>query len=75
LSNPNIGLGSNLSKLFAKILNTRLENFMKKRNIICPEQIGFCKGKRTSDHIFVIKTLIDKYTQKDSRQLLVYYPI
>jgi hypothetical protein len=40
---------------------------MKKRNIICPEQIGFCKGKRTSDHIFVIKTLIDKFTQKDSR--------
>jgi len=41
-----VTVGSNLSKLFAKILNTRLENFMKKRNIIHPEQIGFCKGKK-----------------------------
>jgi hypothetical protein len=32
------------------------------RNIIKPEQFGFCKGKRTSDHHFVLKTLIEKYT-------------
>jgi hypothetical protein len=33
------------------------------------EQIGFCKGKRTSDHIFTLKTLIDKYTQQGSKRL------
>jgi hypothetical protein len=37
-----ITVGSNLSKLFAKILNIRLENFMKKRNIICRD---FIKGR------------------------------
>jgi hypothetical protein len=37
-------------------------------NIICPEQIGCSKGSRTSDHIFVLKTLIDKYTQQGSKQ-------
>jgi hypothetical protein len=44
--------------------NTRLENFLFKRNIR-PEQIGFCKNKRTSDHMFVLKTLIEKYTQNN----------
>ena len=62
-------IGSNICKLFTKILNTRLDQFCIKRNLICPEQIGFCKGKRTSDHIFVLKTLIDKYTQHGKKQL------
>jgi hypothetical protein len=55
--------------LFAKILNTRLENFLFKRNIIRPEQIGFCKNKRTSDHMFVLKTLIEKYIQNNPKVL------
>jgi hypothetical protein len=38
-------------------------------NIICPEQIGFSQGRRTSDHMFVLKSLIDKYTQQWSKHL------
>ena len=64
-----ITIGSALGKLFAKILNIRLENFLSKRNIICKEQIGFCKKKRTSDHMFVLKTLIEKYTQMGPKLL------
>ena len=62
-------IGSNVCKLFTKILNKRLDKFCSERHLICPEQIGFCKGKRTSDHIFVLKTLIDKYTHQSSRRL------
>ena len=62
-------VNSCLSKVFTKILNKRLENFCVKRNFICPEQIGFCKGKRTSDHMFVLKCLIEKYTQSGSKRL------
>lgn len=35
-----IAIGSCIGKLFLKILNNRLENFLTKHNIICPEQIG-----------------------------------
>jgi hypothetical protein len=56
-----ITIGSCLCKLLVKILNNRLEKNLLSRNIIKPEQIGFCKGKRTSDHHFVLKTLIEKY--------------
>lgn len=68
-----IAVVSNLGKLFAKILNTRLEKFLTDRNIIRPEQIGFCKGKRTSDHIFVLKTLIEKYTQQGNKKLFTCF--
>lgn len=34
---------------------------MKKKELIKPNQIGFRKGYRTSDHVFVLKTLIDPY--------------
>jgi len=60
-----ITIGSCLGKLFGKIMNTRLEKFLSSINIISLEQIGFCKEKRTSDHHFVLKTLIDKYTQQN----------
>ena len=47
-----IAISSNVCRLFNyRIMNCRLNNFCLKRNIICPEQIGFCKEKRTSDHI------------------------
>jgi hypothetical protein len=62
--------GGNICKLFTKILNTHLDNFLIKRNIVSREQSGFCKGKRTSDHIFALKTLIDKYTQQSSNPFL-----
>ena len=33
----------------------------------------FCKGKRTSDHIFVLKTPIDKYIQKGTKRLFTCF--
>jgi hypothetical protein len=62
-------IGSSICKLFTKILNIRLDKFCIKRQLIRNEQIGFSKGKRNSDHIFVLKTLIDKYCQQGSKRL------
>jgi hypothetical protein len=45
--------------------------FFIKRNIIKMEQIRFCKNKRTSDHLFVLKTLIDRSTQQGYNRQLV----
>ena len=43
------------------ILNARLDKYLDKNNIIDVSQIGFKKNACTSDHMFVLKTLIDKY--------------
>ena len=56
-------LGSCIGKLYSSILLGRLENFATKNNVIPPQQIGFKKGYRTADHVYVLKTLIDKTLQ------------
>ena len=56
-----ICISSCLGKLFCSILNNRLLNFSQKHNIIHHSQIGFLPGHHTSDHIFALKTLIDKH--------------
>ncbi len=64
-----ITITSSLSKLFNLILNTRLQNYLTKNKLIAPEQIGFEKGSSTSDHIFTLKTIIEKYTKRKTQKL------
>ena len=71
-SDPNnyrgITICSNLGKLFNSVVNKRLDTFLDKNNIIHPAQIGFTKKGRTTDHVFIVKSLIDKYcNSKDGR--------
>ena len=58
---------SAVSKVFNTILHSRIDKFIKEHNLVDHNQIGFQKGSRTSDHMFVLKTLIDKYTAKNGR--------
>ena len=46
---------------YGPVLNNRLDKYLIDNNLINKCQIGFSKKARTSDHIFVLKTLIDKY--------------
>ncbi len=68
-----ITIMSNVAKLFNCILNNRLIQFLEKHNVITDLQTGFMKGSRTSDHIFVLKTLIDKYIKKNKKPLYVCF--
>ena len=62
-----IAITSCLSKLFNSILNARLEKYILKNELIRNEQIGFKAGCRTSNHIFKLKTIIDKYLNKSKK--------
>lgn len=61
-----ITISSCIGKLFTRILNNRLNVFLTENNIISANQIGFISGKRTTDHIFVLKSLMDcaKHSKK-----------
>ena len=52
---------SAIGKLFNNILNLRLDKYLNKHKLIHPSQIGFTKNARTSDRVFILRTLIDKY--------------
>ena len=53
-----ISITSCLEKLFSAVLCKRLYNAIETNNLISKSQIVFVKGKRTSDHIFVLKSVM-----------------
>ena len=56
-----ITVTSCLSKLFTLIINERLVSFINTKAILKPNQIGFRRKFRTSDHIFVLNTILNSY--------------
>ena len=64
-----IAVGSNIGKLYSSILLERLLRFRMKH---CPDtenQLGFKKGSQTVDHLFTLKTCIDKYVHRKRKRL------
>lgn len=55
-----ISVTSCVGKLFSLIINSRLVNLLEVKKIISPAQIGFRKGKRTSDHVFALKCILEE---------------
>ena len=64
-----LAVGSALAKLFSMILLNRLIKHIGKHNLISKNQIGFMKGTRTSDHIFLLQTIIEKVVKKNRKKL------
>ena len=67
-----ITINSCLSKHFTQIMNDRLTTYIENNNLIKCNQIGFRKGYRTADHVFVLKTLIDNYTSTNKRLYMCF---
>ena len=59
-----ITITSCLVKLFSSIVSGRIVQFADSNNLIKFNQIGFQKGCRMADHVFVLKTLIESYKSK-----------
>ena len=69
-----IAIGSALAKNFELILLGRLEEVIYEKHPLSPNQIGFKKGHRTADHIFVLKSvIIDKIVRNDKKRLFVAF--
>ena len=75
-----------LSKLFLLILNARLNEFLEVNNTLNKCLIGLQKNNRTTDHIFPLKILLNKYVHNtnkgksyscfvDFRQLMTLYGV
>ena len=56
-----------MGKLFTSVVNNRLNEFVRKYNIVGAEQAGFKKDHSTINHIFTLKSLIDLYLYKKKR--------
>ena len=54
-------LNSCFGKLFGHVLNKRILHHLDNISFFKPEQAGFCKNLKTTDHVYVLKTIVDKY--------------
>lgn len=62
-----IMLLSCLGKLFTAIINERLLTYLKEKNILANEQVGFMRGNRTSDNLIIIHTMIHENFKKGNK--------
>lgn len=62
-----ITLTSCLGKLFTSILQTRLMQHLENNNILNPEQFGFRPNSRTTDNLFILKQLLNKYLSSNEK--------
>ena len=56
-----ICISNALLKCLCLLLNNRLKTFCDELKIICEEQIGFRQKSRTTDHIFTLRTMVNKH--------------
>ena len=57
-----VSLTSNLRELFNSILHITISEYLEANKLIRPG--GFRKDFRTSDHIYVLQTIIEKFTRR-----------
>ena len=67
-----IAISSCIGKLFNAILNSRLVTFMEEKGFLHDYQNGFKKKARTTDNIFILSTIIDKY-RAEKKQVFANY--
>jgi hypothetical protein len=56
-----------IAKLFSAVLNSRLVSFYEDK--FADQQFGFRANHRTTDSIFILKSLITKYLVKEKRKI------
>ena len=67
-----IAVGSAMGKLFSLVVLERLEKRIQETHPLSENQIGFRKGYRTADHVFVINTIVSKVVKAEKETVLCF---
>ena len=68
-----LAIGSVFGKLYSTILLNRLIKYISEKKLISPHQIGFMKNSGTSDHIFLLQTIIEKVVKNRKCKLFAAF--
>ena len=63
-----LAIGAALAKLYSLILLGRVTEYIDKKDLISVNQIGFMTC--TSDHIFLLQTIIEKVVKKEQEPII-----
>ena len=64
-----LSVTSCMGKLFNGLLQYRLNSYLETNNLLSNYQFGFRKNHRTTDNIFILKTLINKYLKHKKQNI------
>jgi hypothetical protein len=67
-----ISLQQSLRKLFVSCVTTRVESWVITHNILQPSQIGFRKGYRATDNIFILRCVHERSLANKKPLFVVY---
>ena len=62
-----------ISKLFLKIVNKRVDEYMSLSGKYTIHQCGFKKDHRTEDNLFVLNTIYDKYVTELKKDVYIAF--
>ena len=68
-----LSLTSCFGKLFTSLLQNRIHNYLDENDLYNKYQAGFRPDYRTTDHIFTIKTILNKYLYKQKKQVFACF--
>lgn len=68
-----IAVSSCLGKVYTSLLQSRLLVYVEESGNISENQAASRKGKSTSDHIFVIKSLVNRYLRVLKKNLILLF--
>ena len=76
-SDPNnyrgLAVGNNVSKFYTKILNDKLKRYCDLKSILSPQQFGFRDDFRTTDSIFVLRSVISYYNNHSKKPVFACF--
>jgi len=58
---------NHIDELFTSILQSKLNKFIEQHNIFNPDQFGFRPNSRTTDSLFILQQLLNKYTKQHKK--------
>ncbi len=67
-----IAVGSVMGKMLSMLLDARLSSYCEQHGYRAEGQAGFRHNRRTSDHVFVLKHLIDKHRLNGSHLFVCF---
>ena len=68
-----LSVTSCMGKLFNGLLQNRLNSYLENKKLLSDNQFGFRKNHRTTDNIFILKTLINKYLKLKKQKLFACF--
>ena len=68
-----LAIGQALAKLYSHILLNRLNTYILNQKLISPHQIGFMKDSCTSDHIFLLQSIVEKVVKVGKKRLFAAF--